>query len=53
MIDEIYGFRIGKGNPPNSTSFTTNPTLIDLGLNPSRWGGKKANKFPSYGRAQK
>jgi hypothetical protein len=52
---EIGGIKIGKGNRSTwrkpATLSTTNPTLLDPGLNPGRRGGKPATNRLSYGAA--
>jgi hypothetical protein len=55
--EEIGGMKTGKGtevlgeNLPQRHSSTTNPTWLNLGLNPDRRGGKPATNRLSYGAA--
>jgi hypothetical protein len=51
----LVGMKIGRGKPkysektcPNATLSTTNPTLLDQGLNPGRRDGEPATNRLSY-----
>jgi hypothetical protein len=54
----VGGMGIDRGNrsnrrkPASATLSTTNPTLLDLGSNPDRRGGKSAINCISYGTAE-